>query len=110
MEQAEKGRVCPLCCRTYTEPPALSRKDNETEICPDCGMLEALASVPGGYPVKIVRNIRNNNYRRYIMSKTKEDSKTAQAVSTTQAQEPEINEADGEPIFHADEEEGGGDE
>ena len=28
----------------------------------------------------------------------------------TPAQEPEINEVDGEPIFHADEEEGDGDE
>lgn len=43
------------------------------------------------------------------MEKTKENSK--QMIDTTQAatapvQEPEINEADGEPIFHADEEEG----
>ena len=29
-----------------------------------------------------------------------------QAVDTAPAQEPEINEADGEPIFHAGEEEG----
>lgn len=27
-------------------------------------------------------------------------------IKTAQAQEPEINEVDGEPIFHADEEEG----
>lgn len=31
-------------------------------------------------------------------------------VSTTPVQEPEINEVDGEPIFHAPEEEGDGDE
>lgn len=31
-------------------------------------------------------------------------------INTSPAQEPEINEADGEPIFHADEEEGDGDE
>ena len=35
-------KVCPLCGRTYTEVPALSRKDNATPICPDCGTLEAL--------------------------------------------------------------------
>ena len=29
----------------YCEPPALSRKDNKTEICPDCGTLEALESI-----------------------------------------------------------------
>lgn len=31
-------------------------------------------------------------------------------INTIPAQEPEINEVDGEPIFHADEEEGDGDE
>ena len=35
-------RVCPLCGKTYAEPPALSREDNETLICPDCGVREAL--------------------------------------------------------------------
>lgn len=34
----------------------------------------------------------------------------AQAVSTSPAREPEINEVDGKPIYHADEEEGSGDE
>ena len=34
--------TCPICKRTYTEPPALSRKDNKTAICPSCGMREAL--------------------------------------------------------------------
>lgn len=37
-------RVCPVCKREYEEYPALSRKDNRTEICPDCGMAEALES------------------------------------------------------------------
>ena len=34
--------VCPICGRAYSGYPALSRKDNKTNICPDCGMLEAL--------------------------------------------------------------------
>ena len=34
--------VCPICGRAYSGYPAISRKDNETKICPDCGMLEAL--------------------------------------------------------------------
>lgn len=33
---------CPLCGRKYAGYPAISRKDNETEICPDCGTKEAL--------------------------------------------------------------------
>jgi len=39
------ARVCPRCGRTYTEYPALSRVDNETAICPDCGTKEALDSL-----------------------------------------------------------------
>lgn len=38
-------RVCPRCGTTYTDLPALSRKDNETLICPDCGTREALESI-----------------------------------------------------------------
>ena len=38
-------RVCPLCGKAYAEPPALSRADNETPICPDCGTRQALDSI-----------------------------------------------------------------
>ena len=41
-----KARICPVYGRAYTEPSALSRKDNATDICPDCGMMEALAAKP----------------------------------------------------------------
>lgn len=40
------GKTCPICGRIYTEPSALSRVDNKTDICPDCGMMEALAAIP----------------------------------------------------------------
>lgn len=40
-----RSAVCPKCGETYHEPPALSRVDNETLICPDCGTKEALASL-----------------------------------------------------------------
>ena len=33
---------CPVCGKPYTGYPALSRRDNETLICPDCGTREAL--------------------------------------------------------------------
>ena len=32
--------ICPRCGKPYYEPPALSRLDNETLICPDCGTRE----------------------------------------------------------------------
>ena len=35
-------RICPICGNEYTEHPAISRKDNITEICPACGTKEAL--------------------------------------------------------------------
>lgn len=38
-------RVCPRCGKPYSAPPALSRSDNETLICPDCGTREALESI-----------------------------------------------------------------
>lgn len=34
--------ICPKCNRECYEYPALSRKDNETEICPRCGIKEAM--------------------------------------------------------------------
>lgn len=40
-----KESICPKCGKPYTEPPALSRTDNETLICPDCGTREALDSL-----------------------------------------------------------------
>lgn len=40
--------VCPLCGATYAGRPALSRRDNETLICPDCGTREALATIGVG--------------------------------------------------------------
>lgn len=38
-------RVCPKCGESYSEPPALSRVDNNMEICPLCGTKEALDAV-----------------------------------------------------------------
>ena len=38
-------RTCPKCGEPYSAPPALSRTDNETLICPDCGTREALESI-----------------------------------------------------------------
>ena len=40
----EKQR-CPICGQEYTEAPALSRTDNQTLICPDCGTRQALAAI-----------------------------------------------------------------
>ena len=44
-ESIRQPRICPLCGQTYTDPSALSRTDNETLICPDCGTRQALESI-----------------------------------------------------------------
>lgn len=38
-------RICPMCGGIMSEYPALSRRDNKTEICSDCGTREALADI-----------------------------------------------------------------
>ena len=38
-------KVCPICGKTYTEVPALSRKANAILISPDCGTREALQAI-----------------------------------------------------------------
>ncbi len=40
-----RERTCPICGNQYKERPALSRLDNITPICPDCGTRQALASI-----------------------------------------------------------------
>ena len=45
IDNVREVRICPLCGKTYGEPPALSRTDNEKLICPDCGTRQALESI-----------------------------------------------------------------
>ena len=54
-----ESKICPLCGKTYTGHPALSRKDNATPICPDCGTLEALeaAGIPKEKQKKVLEII-----------------------------------------------------
>ena len=42
-ENVSHHGVCPKCGAEYVGRPAISRTDNETAICPDCGTREALA-------------------------------------------------------------------
>ena len=37
--------ICPKCGTAYIGHPALSRVNNATLICPDCGIREALESM-----------------------------------------------------------------
>ena len=55
------ARICPKCGQHYTACPALSREDNETLICPDCGTREALCSlgISTDEQDKIIRSIHS---------------------------------------------------
>ncbi len=48
MEHYSVTDVCPKCGQSYKGRPALSREDNKTLICPDCGAREALESIGVG--------------------------------------------------------------
>ena len=37
-----KNKKCPICKNKIMGVPALSRKDNKTEICSRCGRIEAI--------------------------------------------------------------------
>lgn len=41
-------KTCPKCGKVYTDYPALSRVDNETYICPSCGVKEAIEALTLG--------------------------------------------------------------
>ncbi|MCM1222192.1 MAG: hypothetical protein NC548_47755 [Lachnospiraceae bacterium] len=38
--------ICPICNREFYERPAISRRNRKTNICPKCGIREALEDVP----------------------------------------------------------------
>lgn len=38
-------KTCPKCGKIYSGASALSRTDNRTLICPDCGTRESLESI-----------------------------------------------------------------
>ena len=44
-ETIARTAVCPRCGKVYTDRPAISRTDDKTPICPDCGTRESLESI-----------------------------------------------------------------
>ena len=66
-------QICPKCGQYYIAPPALSRTDNKTLICSDCGIREAYESI--GFTNEeqdmILATIRTkqNSYSRHQITK-----------------------------------------
>lgn len=55
--------VCPKCGKVYYDAPALSREDNKTLICPDCGIRESLSAF--GLNKEEQEHIINTIHRTY---------------------------------------------
>lgn len=57
LKAVQKPRKCPKCGKIYIRYPALSRVDNETEICPECGIHEAVEAYTKIYQCLALVNI-----------------------------------------------------
>ena len=42
LKKEEESKTCPKCKKTFTGIGAISRSDNKTEVCSECGTKEAL--------------------------------------------------------------------
>jgi len=49
-----RNRECPRCKKLFTGYPALSRKDNKTEICSPCGVEEAIEQFIQYFPQQLI--------------------------------------------------------
>lgn len=61
-ETTRQIRRCPRCNREYVASPTISRQDNKTEICPNCGMIESLVTFS-----EHIEKEKRKSYRRKIM-------------------------------------------
>lgn len=53
---------CPKCGGPLGERPALSRRDNKTDICSDCGTREAIEDVEKLFSIKLNQKaVRKND-------------------------------------------------
>ena len=55
---------CPRCEKEFDKLLALSRTDNKTMICNDCGMAEAMEDFFGGIEALPIRKQKNVDVRK----------------------------------------------
>ena len=87
MEKVE-NKKCPLCGKEIKGYPAISRKDNKTEICSDCGVLEGLNAI---FITK-----RTLKLKKDFEQKLKEMSKMNYCTSTISCERCPLNMFDNE--------------
>lgn len=68
-----RGVTCPKCNQRYLGYPAISRVDNETEICQDCGQREAMAAWISHQIVQGYKNDYPKGTRIQLIHMTNED-------------------------------------
>ena len=78
--------ICSKCGREYNCPPAISRVDNKTEICPVCGVAEAVVVLPEEEQQQIIADVEKaeiNNGRVKPLSKPLNTLSEASSTSTS---------------------------
>ena len=56
-------KQCPRCEWPYQDVPALSRRDNKTDICPACGTEEAIIDAGGG---NLIMKKRETKFMKHL--------------------------------------------
>ena len=78
--------ICSKCGREYNCPPAISRVDNKTEICPVCGVAEAVVVLPEEEQKQIIADVEKaeiNNGRVKPLSKPLNTLSESSSTSTS---------------------------
>ena len=73
-------KICPRCGKVYRGYPAVSRYDNKTYICSDCGVEEAMVNYTGG-------KLTNPNVYSNSMKDTKKSVKEEVNIENPTAEE-----------------------
>mgnify|MGYP001352526737 CR=1 FL=1 len=57
---------CPRCSQNFSGHPAISRRDNKTEICSDCGTSEAMNDFSDFYSIPMEERINELVFQKII--------------------------------------------
>jgi hypothetical protein len=70
METNTTTKICPRCHKAYDGYPALSRRDNKTDICSDCGTEEAFVdfACAKGKNVRSVISCREISFMKSLIN------------------------------------------
>lgn len=60
------GTKCPRCHENYEGHPAISRRDNKTAICPECGTEEAVFDFVNNERVRKEKSWLTNGVNHYV--------------------------------------------